>query len=94
MNYQDMRVKYLFVDLRYPAYLRLQIGLFIAWIALGIALIPFRDSQVWLLANAWWLCPVIAVGEALESVVAITAAKKKYAADHNVSPATYDQVKS
>lgn len=78
-NYDDMRIKYLFVNLTYPAYVRLQIALVAAWI-IGAALLFFfaRDSSVWLLKNGWWLCLVIGFAEVGEAVVAIGKAKQAY----------------
>lgn len=83
MSYDDMRVKYLFLNLPYPSYLKLQIALFICWIVAGLALLAFRGHDHWLLANAWWICLVAAVGEAGEAYFAIKHAKKKYDAEMN-----------
>jgi len=76
---EDMRIKYLFVNLKYPAYVKLQIALCAAWLILGCFLFLFaRDSSVWVLANSWWLCAVVALGEVVESLVAIAKAKRKF----------------
>ena len=76
---ESLRIKYLGVSLSYPAYKKLQIALFIGWILLGLVLIPFAGHEMWLLGNSWWLCPLVAVGEAVEAFIAISAAKKKHA---------------
>lgn len=77
--YKDMRVKYLFVNLKYPAYVKLQVALVVGWFVAGGVLFFFaRDSGIWLLANGWWLCPVIAVAEVAESMAAVAKAKKDY----------------
>ena len=77
MQLQKMRVKYLFVDLRYPTYLKLQIVLVIGWIIGALLCYIFlRDNSVWLLKNGWWLCLVVALLEVGESFLAINKAKK------------------
>ena len=79
--YEEMRVKYLFVNLKYPSYVRLQVFLVVGWVVAGGLLFLFaRDSQAWLLKNGWWLCPLIAVCEVMESLVAVAKAKKDYVA--------------
>jgi len=78
MAFEAMRVKYMFMDLRYPTYLKLQISLVVVGAVLAAVLFPYRGDANWLLGNGWWLCLVAVVGEVLESVVAISVAKKKY----------------
>ncbi|QDU76621.1 hypothetical protein Pan97_36740 [Bremerella volcania] len=78
MDYSEMRVKYLIFNFRYPTYMAMQIGLFIVWILLGIVGLAFMGSDNWVLANAHWLCPAIAIAEAIEAAVAIYFAKKKW----------------
>ena len=77
--YEEMRVKYLFINLRYPAYVRLQIVAVAAWIVGALLCFLFAgDSSVWLLRNGWWLCPCGALLEVGESFVAINKAKKDF----------------
>ena len=77
--YEEMRVKYFILNLKYPAYINLQVVLVVAWI-IGALLCFFfaRDSQIWLLKNGWWLCPLVAFLEVVESFVAINKAKKDF----------------
>jgi hypothetical protein len=78
--YDEMRVKYLFINLKYPAYVKLQAAIVLGWLIVsGLLFVFARDSNFWLLENAWWLCLVIAVGEVIESLVAVAKAKKDYA---------------
>ncbi len=77
--YENMRVKYLFVDLEYPAYIKLQAVLAFVWM-LG-ALLSFyfgRDSPIWVLQNGWWLGPIVALFEVVEALVAVNKAKKDF----------------
>ncbi len=77
--YEDMRVKYLFINLKYRAYIKLQVALVIGWLIGSVLFYLFaRASDIWLLKNAWWLCLVIGGLEVLESLVAISKAKKDY----------------
>lgn len=77
--YEEMGVKYLFINLKYPAYLRLQIILVAAWIAGALLCFLFAtDSSAWLLKNGWWLCSTGALLEVGESFVAINNAKKDF----------------
>ena len=77
--YEDMRVKYLLINLRYPAYIRMQIATVLACVIGGLLCLLFaRDSGVWLLRNGWWLCPVIALLDVGESVLAIRKAKRDF----------------
>jgi len=77
--YDEMEVKYLFINLKYPAYVKLQIVLVIAWITVAFLLFLYaRDSSVWLFRNGWWICPIIAVCEVGESLVAIKKAKEGF----------------
>ena len=56
--YDEMRVKYLFVNLKYQSYLRLQVFLVVfLFIAAIICYIYLRDSSDLIYRNAWWLCP-------------------------------------
>ncbi len=77
--YENMRVKYLFVDLEYPAYIKLQAVLAVAWLIGGLLSFYFgRDSQIWLLQNGWWLGPLVALFEVVEAFVAVNKAKKDF----------------
>ena len=77
--YEEMRVKYLLINLKYPTYVRLQIVLVAAWIIGALLCFIFgRDSSFWLLKNGWWLCPIVALLEVGESFVAINKAKKDF----------------
>jgi hypothetical protein len=77
--YEEMRVKYLFINLRYPAYLKLQIALVAAWLVVSLLCFSFtKNSSMWILKNAWWLCIIVALLEVGESLVAINKAKKDF----------------
>ncbi|MCP4375911.1 MAG: hypothetical protein GY794_07030 [bacterium] len=77
--YEEMRVKYLGLNLKYSTYLKLQ-GLLV--VLCIIAALPcflyLKDHSRWILRNAWWCCLVVAFLEVVESVVAITKAKKDF----------------
>ena len=77
--YEKMRVKYLYINLKYPMYVKLQ-GMLI--VALIIAALPcflyLKDSPVWMLKNAWWLCLTLAFLEIVEALVAIGKAKRDF----------------
>ena len=54
--YEEVRVKYLFIDLLYPKYLRLQgviVGLLV--IASVSCFLFLRESEFWLWRNAGWI---------------------------------------
>lgn len=82
---EEMRVKYLFLNMKYPSYIKLQSIFVIAWLV-GAVLSYFlaQDSQVWFLKNGPWLYPIIALLEAGEAYMAIKKAKKEF----NVQPST------
>ena len=86
--YEQMRVKYLFLDLEYPAYIKLQAVLAVAWI-IGALLSFFfgRDSQMWLLQNGWWFGPIVAFLEVVEAFVAVNKAKKDFNSQSRYNPA-------
>jgi uncharacterized membrane protein len=82
--YEEMRVKYLFINLKYPAYVKMQIAITLGWLIVGGLLFVFaRDSRIWLLANGWWLSLVMVLGEVIESYLAVAKAKKDYAASED-----------
>ena len=74
-----MEIKYLFIGMKYPAYIKLQTTLLIGWIAASALFFFFGPSAgSWPLRNAWWLCLALAVVELLETLIAVRFAKKKY----------------
>jgi len=77
--YEDMRVKYLFINLRYPVYVKFQ-GMLI--VALVIAALPcflyLKDNPIWMLKNLWLFCLVLAGLEILEAWLAIGKAKRDF----------------
>lgn len=77
-----MRVKYLFIDLKYPAYIKLQIFLVVGWLLGAVLCFMFaKESAGWFVKNGWWLCLTIAVLESFESIGAIYKAKENYNAN-------------
>ncbi len=77
--YEDMQVKILFIELKYPAYVKLQVALVIGLLIGSALFYQFaRGSEDWLLNNGWWLCLVIGGMEVLEARIAISKAKKNY----------------
>lgn len=77
--YEDLSVKYLFINLKYPTYVKLQTALIIGWlIAATLFYIFASESSVWILRNAWWICLAIGLLEILESQFAIRKAKSSY----------------
>ena len=77
--YEAMQVKVLFFNFKYPAYVKLQVALVVGLLIGSALFYQFaRGSDVWLLNNGWWLCLVLGGLEVLESLVAISKAKKDY----------------
>ncbi|MFB3109000.1 MAG: hypothetical protein ACE1ZE_06470 [Candidatus Binatia bacterium] len=77
--YEKMRVKYLFVNLEYPTYIKLQAVLAVAWMMGGLLSFLYgRDSQMWLLQNGWWFGPCVALLEVIEAFVAVNKAKREF----------------
>lgn len=77
--YENMTVKYLFVNLKYPTYIKLQSALLAGWIIAAVLFYIYgADSTHWLWGNAWWICLVVAALEILESQLAIKKAKASY----------------
>jgi len=86
--YENMRVKYLFVDLEYPAYIKLQVVLAVAWMIGALLSFLFgRDSQMWLLQNGWWFGPIVAFLEVVEAFMAVNKAKKLFNSPSRYNPA-------
>lgn len=74
----EMRVKYLFVNLRYSTYVKLEMALVAVLLIAALSCFLFaRDSRFLLLRNGWWLCLLGAVLEAGESFLAIRHAKTR-----------------
>ena len=77
--YDEMKVKILFLNIKYPLYLKIQIAMVIGWFIGGfLCYLYLKDSSVWYLKNGWWLFPVIAILEVGEAFVVIKKAKKEY----------------
>jgi hypothetical protein len=77
--YEDMRVKYLCLNMRYAAYIKLEVVLFLAWtIAAALFFFFGRTSQIWIVRNGWWICLCVIVVGTLEAVAAVSKAKKEY----------------
>ncbi len=77
--YENTQVKYLFVNLKYPAYVKLQAAQVIGWLIGSALCYQFaRGSDVWFLNNGWWLCLAIGGLEVLETLAATSKAKKDY----------------
>lgn len=75
----EMRVKYLFINLKYPAYVKLQMVIVAGWfIGALLCFLYAKDSPIWVLKNSWWLCVVIALLEVGESFLAIGKAKRDF----------------
>jgi hypothetical protein len=77
--YGDMRVKYLLLDMAYPAYVRMQATI-VGGLLLASLVFFFhgRESSLWVVSNGWWLCLVGAVLEVAEAMVAVNSAKEEY----------------
>jgi len=73
---EELRVKYLFVNLRYRNYVRLQAGIVVTWIVLAVIAYVARSgspSPLW--SNAWLVGVIAAVAEGVESKLAVDKAK-------------------
>ena len=77
--YEEMRVKYLFINLRYPVYVKLQ-GMLIAALVIGAlpCFLYLKDSPIWMLKNVWWFLLILAGLEILEAFLAIGKAKRDF----------------
>lgn len=77
--YEDMRVKYLFINLRYPVYVKLQGMLIVTLIIAALTCFLYlKDSPLWMLKNVWWFLLIMAALEILEALLAIGKAKRAY----------------
>lgn len=77
--YEDMRVKYLGINLSYPTYLKMQICLVVLLlIASALCFLFLRDHSFWFWRYLWLIWLVIAPLEILETVLAVGKAKKEY----------------
>jgi len=75
---EEMRVKYLFINMRYPLYIKLQTIFVIAWLIAAIAsFFLAQNSQVWFFKNGPWLYPIIALLQVGEAFIAIKKSKKE-----------------
>lgn len=86
--YNEMKVKYMLLNMKYPSYIKLQAFLVIS-LLLGAILTFFmaQDSQTWFLKNGPWLYPIIALLEVGEAYIAIRKAKKEFNVQQNTSAA-------
>ena len=85
---EEMRIKYLFVDMKYSLYIQFQ-GSFVIALLIGAILCFFltQDSDNWFLKNGWWLLSVFAVLEAGEAYIAIKKSKKEFNAEQSTDNA-------
>ena len=82
---EEMRIKYLFVDMKYSLYIKLQ-GAFVIALLIGAALSFFlaQDSDEWFLKNGWWLLSIFALLEVGEAYIAIKKSKKEFNAQKKI----------
>jgi len=74
-----MRVKYLFINMKYPLYVKLQGLLIVTLFAAAAACFVFlRDSATPVVKYAWALCLLVGLLEIVEMAVAIAKAKKAF----------------
>jgi len=85
---EEMRIKYLFVDMKYSSYIKLQ-GTFIIALLIGAMLSFFlaQDSETWFFKNSFWLLPIVAVLEMGEAYIAIKKSKKEFNAQQSTDTA-------
>lgn len=76
---EEMRIKYLFVDMKYSLYIQFQ-GAFVIALLIGAILCYFltQDSDNWFLKNSWWLLSIFALLEVGEAYIAIKKSKKEF----------------
>lgn len=80
--YEEMNVKYLIVNLKYSAYIKLQIALIFTCLVGAVLCYQFaRGGDTWFFKNSWWLFIVAGILEAVESLIAIKKAKNDYDAN-------------
>ncbi|MBN1418231.1 MAG: hypothetical protein JXP34_05605 [Planctomycetes bacterium] len=74
---EGKRVKILFVEMKARTYIWIQVVIIAAGLAAAVAFYTLaRESDFWPLANAWWLCLLLVLGEALESVAVLAKARR------------------
>jgi len=76
---EEMRIKYLFVDMKYSLYIQLQ-GAFVIALLIGAILSFFlaQDSEIWFFKNSFWILPIFALLEMGEAYIAIKKSKKEF----------------
>ena len=77
---EEMRVKYLFINLAYSAYIKLCVGILL-FILVGSlsSFLAFQNSPSWTLRNCWWMMLIFAAAGLGEMLMAIAKAKKDHA---------------
>lgn len=85
---EEMRIKYLFVDMKYSLYVKIQ-GTFVITLLIGAILSFFlaQNSEIWFFKNSFWLLPIFAVLEAGEAYIAIKKSKKEFNAEQSTDNA-------
>ena len=83
--YEEMRIKYYFVDMKYSLYIQFQ-GAFVIALLIGAILCFFltQDSDNWFLKNGWWLLSIFALLEVGEAYIAIKKSKKEFNAHKKI----------
>lgn len=77
--YDNLRIRYLFFNLRYPTYVVVQGAVIAAWAVAAVLFYLFgRGSDVWLWDNAWWICILAGALEIVESRIALARAKRAH----------------
>jgi hypothetical protein len=86
--YKEMEVKYLFLSMKYPSYIKLQTFLVVGWLVAAVLAFVFaKNSQIWFIKNGPWLYPIVALLEIGEAYIAIRKAKSKFDVQPNESTA-------
>ncbi|MCL0049430.1 hypothetical protein M1N13_03985 [Dehalococcoidia bacterium] len=71
----EQRVKYLFVNMTVTNFKKLQVVLIVMWIiGMFLSYVLLRDHSFWIFRNLWWICIIAAVGETIESFIALKRA--------------------
>lgn len=75
---EELRVKYLFVNLKYSTYVKLCLAIAVVWYSVvAVLFIVGRDSSVWILKNGWWVLLLLSLVGLGEACFAISKAKKE-----------------